>query len=217
MPLYLATCVDENAKTITETLEAANVTALRQIVEAKRLFLVSQREANRKAGGGSTRLSMKIQRDLFDVIALQLRNNVMTDVIIRKLKENFPNAAARKVLRGIDHELDISRSTLTDAMARYPRSFNEGVIESIRVSEAAVSRPSPSDSRTCATRLISDWKFAERSKGAVLSGDDRDDGVRIAGVRHARGYPKIAGIAHHASRPAAGAHARRAWRVHVHG
>ncbi|OAM91927.1 type II secretion system F family protein (plasmid) [Termitidicoccus mucosus] len=137
MPLYLATCVDENAKTITETLEAANVTALRQIVEAKRLFLVSQREANRKAGGGSTRLSMKIQRDLFDVIALQLRNNVMTDVIIRKLKENFPNAAARKVLRGIDHELDISRSTLTDAMARYPRSFNEGVIESIRVSEGS--------------------------------------------------------------------------------
>ena len=137
MPRYAARCVTATGEGFSLEIEAANVAALRQFIEGRQGFLVSQREIPPRLAGRRIRLPAEAQAQLFNLLALQLSNGVHTDLAVAKLRDEFPDRRVRRVLEGIHAQLATARAALSDAMAQFPRSFPEGTIAAVRVGEQA--------------------------------------------------------------------------------
>ncbi len=135
MPLFRAKCVTQAGRQFREEFDVPNPAALRAVVEARGAFLISHREVKAQIGGRRTKLSLATQVQLFDLLAMQLASSVPVDVAVAKLRDDFPDWRARRVLRGVHAELARSTASLSGALSKYPRSFPDGVIGTLRVGE----------------------------------------------------------------------------------
>lgn len=137
MPTYRARCVTQGGRFFAQDCDAPNVAALRAAIEARGAFVLQQREVTSRAGPRHTRLRLETLVHLFDLLAMQLAAGVPAEVAVAKLKDDFPDRAARAILRGIHADLASSTASLSGALAKYPRSFPEGIVATVRVGEEA--------------------------------------------------------------------------------
>ena len=135
MPIYRAKCVSQAGRFFAEEIDAPSVAALRTTVEARGAFVLQHREIKPSARAHRVRLRLGTLVQLFDLLAMQLGAGVPAELAVGKLKDEFPDRAARTVLRGIHAELASSTASLSGALAKYPRSFPESVIATVRVGE----------------------------------------------------------------------------------
>lgn len=135
MPNYRAKCVTQGGQFFAQEIEAPHIAALRSAVEARGAFLIGQSEVKPSASGRRAKLSLATLVQLFDLLAMQLGAGVPTEVAVAKLRDEFPDRAARRILRGVHAELSRSTASLSGALAKYPRSFPEGLIAAIRAGE----------------------------------------------------------------------------------
>ena len=135
MPIYRAKCVTQDGRFFAGEFDVANVAALRGAVEARGAFLIGQKELKRRIGGRRTKLSLETQAQLFDLLAMQLGAGVPVDLAVAKLRDDFPDRRARRILRGVYAELSRSTATLSDALGKYPRSFPQGIVATLKVGE----------------------------------------------------------------------------------
>jgi type II secretory pathway component PulF len=135
MPLYRARCVTQGGRYFSGEFDVANVGALRAAVEARGAFLIQQKELKRRIGGHRTKLSLETQAQLFDLLAMQLGAGVPVDLAVAKLRDDFPDRRARRILRGVHTELSRSTASLSDALGKYPRSFPDGIVATLKVGE----------------------------------------------------------------------------------
>jgi type IV pilus assembly protein PilC len=137
MPTYRARCVTQGGRFFAQDCDAPNVAALRASIEARGAFMLQEREIAVRSGRGRTRLRLETLVHLFDLLAMQLAAGVPVELATAKLKDEFPDRAARAVLRGIHAELASSTASLSGALAKYPRSFPEGFVAAVRAGEEA--------------------------------------------------------------------------------
>jgi type II secretory pathway component PulF len=135
MPTYRARCVTQGGQFFVQEFDAPNPSVLRAAVESRGAFLIGHSEVKPGAGIFRAKLSMATLVQLFDLLAMQLGAGVPAEVAVSKLKDEFPDRIARKILRGVHAELSRSTASLSGALAKYPRSFPEGLIAAIRVGE----------------------------------------------------------------------------------
>ena len=135
MPIYRARCVTQAGQFFAREFEAPNAAALRLAVESRGSFLLDQKELKQGKSLGRTKLSLPTLVQLFDLLAMQLGAGVPAEIAVAKLKDEFPNRAARRVLRGVHAELAGSTASLSGAFGKYPRSFPESLVAAIRVGE----------------------------------------------------------------------------------
>jgi type II secretory pathway component PulF len=135
MPAYRTRCVTQGGQFFAQEFDAPNVAALRAAVESRGAFLIGHTELKPGSGGRRAKLSMATLVQLFDLLAMQLGAGVPAEVAVAKLKDEFPDRIARKILRGVHAELSRSTASLSGALAKYPRSFPDGLIAAIRVGE----------------------------------------------------------------------------------
>ena len=135
MPRYSARCVTAAGQGFSLEMEAPSIDALRQFVERRQGFLVSQREIPPRLAGRRTRIPAEALAQLFNLLALQLACGVHTDQAIAKLRAEFPDRRVRLVLEGVHSQLSSARAALSAALALFPRSFPEGTIAAVRVGE----------------------------------------------------------------------------------
>lgn len=135
MPVYECTIISSAGQQYVQKLDAANVAALRSLIDGRREFLIAQRELKEFARARRTKLRPKTLVQLYHLIGMLMKSGVLAQDAIARLKEDFPDPAARRVLAGIHANLSVARETLSGAMAQYPRSFPESVIGTVRVGE----------------------------------------------------------------------------------
>lgn len=135
MPTYRAKCVTQAGQAFTQELVAPNISALRVALEARGAFLVDQKEIRPSVRTGRHRLAQATLVHLFDLLAMQLEAGVPAELAVAKLKDEFPDRAARAILHGVHAELASSTASLSGAFAKYPRSFPDGLVTAIRVGE----------------------------------------------------------------------------------
>jgi len=135
MPIYRAKCVTQAGQFFAQEFDAPSVPALRASVEARGAFLIQQREIKVSALASRKKLSLATLVQLFDLLAMQLGAGVPAELAVGKLKDEFPDRAARVILRGVYAELVSSTASLSGAFAKYPRSFPDGLVAAIRVGE----------------------------------------------------------------------------------
>lgn len=135
MPTYRAKCVSQTGRFFAEEFDVPNVPALRAAVEARGAFVIQHREIEPSARSHRIRLSLADLVQLFDLLAMQLGAGVPAELAVAKLKNEFPDRTTRVVLRGIHAELSRGTASLSGALAKYPRSFPESVIATVRVGE----------------------------------------------------------------------------------
>ena len=135
MPIFRAKCVTQAGRFYGAEFEVPSPAALREAVEARGAFLVSYRERKPKIGGTQIKLSLATLAQLFDLLGMQLGAGVPADVAVAKLRDEFPDRSARRILRGVHAELARSTASLSDALGKYPRSFTEGMIATLKVGE----------------------------------------------------------------------------------
>jgi type II secretory pathway component PulF len=135
MPIFRAKCVTQGGRFFAGEFDVPTVAALRQAVEARGAFLIKHRELKPRIGGRRTKLSLATLVQLFDLLAMQLGAGVTVDMAVAKLRDEFPDRKARRILRGVHAELARSTASLSDALGKYPRSFPEGIVATLKVGE----------------------------------------------------------------------------------
>ena len=110
MPAYRTKCVTQGGQFFAQEFHAPNVEALRAAVESRGAFLIRYAEVKAGAGARRAKLSMATLVQLFDLLAMQLGAGVPAEVAVAKLKDEFPDRVARKILRGVHAELSRSAS-----------------------------------------------------------------------------------------------------------
>ena len=137
MPTYRAKCVTQGGQFFAQECDAPSVAALRTAIESRGAFVLQAEVVRARTGPRHTKLRLTTLVHLFDLLAMQLSAGVPTEVAVAKLKDDFPDRAARAVLSGIHAELASSTASLSGALAKYPRSFPEGIVATVRVGEEA--------------------------------------------------------------------------------
>ena len=135
MPIFRAKCVTQGGRFFAGEFDVPSVAALREAVEARGSFLIKHKELKPRIGGHRTRLSLGTLVQLFDLLAMQLGAGVPVDLAVAKLRDEFPDRGARRILRGVHAELSRSTASLSDALGKYPRSFPEGIVATLKVGE----------------------------------------------------------------------------------
>jgi type II secretory pathway component PulF len=135
MPTYRTKCVTQGGQFFAQEFEASNAATLRAAVESRGAFLIRHAEVKPGTGVLRAKLSLATLVQLFDLLAMQLGAGVPAEVAVAKLKDEFPDRIARKILSGVHAELSRSTASLSGALAKYPRSFPDGIIAAIRVGE----------------------------------------------------------------------------------
>ena len=135
MPIFRARCVTQAGRFFAGEFDVPSAVALREAVEARGAFLIRYRELKPRIGGRRIKLSLGTLAQLFDLLAMQLGAGVPADVAVAKLRDEFPDRRARLILRGVHAELARSTASLSDALGKYPRSFPEGMIATLKVGE----------------------------------------------------------------------------------
>ena len=135
MPIFKARCVTQGGRFFAEEFDVPSAGALRAAVEARGAFLIHFRELKPRIGGKRIKLSLGTLVQLFDLLAMQLGAGVPADVAVAKLRDEFPDWRARRILGGVHAELARSTASLSEALGKYPRSFPEGMIATLKVGE----------------------------------------------------------------------------------
>jgi type II secretory pathway component PulF len=135
MPIFRARCVTQGGRFFSGEFDVPSVAALREAVETRGAFLIGHSELKAKTGGHRTKLSNAILVQLFDLLAMQLEAGVPVDLAVAKLRDEFPDRGARRILQGVHAELSRSTASLSDALGKYPRSFPAGIVATLKVGE----------------------------------------------------------------------------------
>jgi type IV pilus assembly protein PilC len=73
--------------------------------------------------------------EFFHQMEMLLSSGVLIAESLDRLKERYPDARTRRVLRDVHAQVTAARTGLSDALARFPRSFPHNVITVIRAGE----------------------------------------------------------------------------------
>ncbi len=126
--------------TVYETVNAPTESAARRAVREKGLFPIKVRKPPIwHSDPAKIHVKAKDVAHLFEQLELQLSAGVMPEQAIAALKEEFPAAKMRAVLREVHADLSSSTGNLHQSFARFPRTFPPDVLAIIETGQSAGS------------------------------------------------------------------------------
>lgn len=89
----------------------------------------------RPHAGPRTHIRAEHRIEFFRQMEMLLSSGVLISDALGKLRERYPDARTRRVLREVHAQVANARTSLSQALARFPRSFPRNVVTVIRAGE----------------------------------------------------------------------------------
>ncbi len=132
MPDFAYTARDATGQKISGTLSAATEREVLGILSGRSLFPVEVKASKASsAPGANLRVRGQIMATLYAQLAALLRGGVPMLKSLAVLREQTSNKNLKAILDEVYHRVE-DGSTLGDAMARFPRAFNEMAVNMVR-------------------------------------------------------------------------------------
>ena|ERR1022692_2726666 len=140
MARYRVTFVSAAGARLKETIEAEHVHHLRNIIEARRAFLLSYKELNRSRAAKDHKIPERDLILIFDLLSTLLGAAVTTLSAFDQLKrEPSFTSGTRAILSALHTDLESSQGNLSSALAKYPTAFPPEIRRSIEIGEGGGS------------------------------------------------------------------------------
>ncbi len=91
-----------------------------------------------------TKISPRHLIEFFRQMEMLLSSGVLIADALNRLKDRYPDRRARRVLREVHAQVAESRTSLSQALSRFPRSFSPGVVTVIEAGEEGAPQCWPS-------------------------------------------------------------------------
>lgn len=137
MASFLATVVDQLGKSKRRKIEAPNSHAARTMLESGGLFVLELQLINRNAVNPRIKLPSNVLTTVFQLLALQLERSVPTDKALAQLRDDFPDSRVRRIMASLHDDVTSATASLSDAMAKFPRTFSPECVAAVRAAETS--------------------------------------------------------------------------------
>src|SRR4051812_19214260 len=132
MPDYAYVARDATGQKVSGTLSAATEREVLGILSGRSLFPVQVTASKSQAAAGANlRVRGQVMATVYSQLAALLRGGVPMLKSLAVLKEQSSNKNLKAILDEVYHRVE-DGSTLADAMARFPRAFNEMAVNMVR-------------------------------------------------------------------------------------
>jgi type II secretory pathway component PulF len=132
MPDYAYIARDTTGQKVTGTLSAATEREVLGILSGRSLFPVEVKASKASAApGANLRVRGQVMATVYAQLAALLRGGVPMLKSLAVLREQTSNRNLKAILDEVYHRVE-DGSTLGDAMARFPRAFNEMAVNMVR-------------------------------------------------------------------------------------
>src|SRR5437773_7340077 len=132
MPDYAYVARDNTGQKVTGTLSASTEREVLGILSGRSLFPVEVKATKASAvPGANLRVRGQVMATVYSQLAALLRGGVPMLRSLAILREQSSNRNLKAVLDEVYHRVE-DGSTLGDAMARFPRAFNEMAVNMVR-------------------------------------------------------------------------------------
>ncbi len=131
MPDFAYIARDATGQKITGTLSAATDREVLSVLATRSLFPVRVTTERASAASSSLRVKGLLMATLYAQLAALLKSGVPLLRSLSVLKEQSSNKNLKLILEDVHHRVE-DGTALGDAMARYPRAFNEMAVNMVR-------------------------------------------------------------------------------------
>jgi len=167
VPLYRTTLLTAGGRRLSEIIPAPNRESLDALVRSRGAFVMKAVEAAPHSRLRGVRLPEEHVIEIYNLLAMVLHPGILTEEAIATLKRDYPDRRARAMLAEIHAALVVSKDSISQAFAQFPRTFPPSAIASIAAGElqgvAGLAR------RFAGLRDLAQFKRAIRGKFIRMS------------------------------------------------
>ena len=136
MPTFSVTAISSEGRTVSQSVSGTDEADVRRQLRAKGIFpLTVKLPLGARFFRNRTKASNDEVCHLFEQLELQLAEGVLPEQAIAALKDEFPSARVRSILREVHASLAASKTNLHQAFALFPRTFSPDVLSIIEAGQ----------------------------------------------------------------------------------